>query len=99
MLNMLSIPSTIPDELTGLKALGKARGFDGPEAFTHIRNRLTHPPKLSAKKEALPVFEAYCLGKWYVELAILSACGFLGEYGNRTVMGRWKGEVEKVPWT
>ena len=98
MLNILSIPTTIPDGLTKLQALGRSRASDGPEIFTYIRNRLTHPPKVSALKEHLPYYEAYCLAQWYVELAILSACGYNGEYGNRTMMRRWKGQVEKVPW-
>jgi hypothetical protein len=98
MLNMLSIPTAIPDGLTKLQALGRSRTLDGPEVFTYIRNRLTHPPKVSASKEHLPYYEAYCLAKWYVELAILSVCGYDGEYGNRTLRKRWKGQVEKVPW-
>ncbi len=98
MLNTLSIPTTIPTGLTELHALRRSRTSDGPEVFTLIRNRLTHPPKLSARKEQLPYYQAYCLAKWYVELAILSACGYTSEYGNRTMLRRWKGQVEKVPW-
>jgi hypothetical protein len=98
MLNMLSIPTTIPNGLAELQALGRSRAMDGPEVFTYIRNRLTHPPRVSAPKEQLPFYEAYCLAQWYVELAILSACGYTGEYGNRTTMRRWKGQVERVPW-
>jgi hypothetical protein len=98
MLNILSIPTTIPNGLSKLQTLGRSRSMDGPEIFTYIRNRLTHPPKISATKEQLPFYEAYCLAQWYVELAILSACGYTGEYGNRTTMRRWKGQVERVPW-
>jgi hypothetical protein len=98
MLNILSIPTTIPSGLTQLHTLGRSRTLDGPEVFTLIRNRLTHPPKLSARQEQLPYYEAYCLAQWYVELAILSACGYTGEYGNRTILRRWKGQVEKAPW-
>jgi hypothetical protein len=98
MLNILSIPTTIPNGLTELYALGRSRTLDGPGVFTFIRNRLTHPPKLSAGKRGLPYYEAYCLAQWYVELAILSACGYTSEYGNRTILRRWVGQVEKVPW-
>lgn len=98
MLNILSIPTEIPDGLVSLRKFGKSRGFRGPEAFTYIRNRLTHPPKQGATSERLPIYEAYCLAQWYVELAILSACGYNGEYGNRTIIRRWVGQVEKVPW-
>lgn len=98
MLSVLLIPTEIPGGLSGLRKLGKSKGLEGPEAFTYIRNRLTHPPKQGAVSELLPVYEAYCLAQWYVELAILSACGYNGEYGNRTIIRRWVGQVERVPW-
>jgi hypothetical protein len=98
MLNILSIPTEIPVGLVSLQKLGKSKGLEGPEAFTYIRNRLTHPPKQGATSALLPLYEAYCLAQWYVELAILSACGYNGEYGNRTIIRRWVGQVEKVPW-
>jgi hypothetical protein len=98
MLNILSIPTEIPGGLVRLRKLGKSKGLEGPETFTYIRNRLTHPPKRGATSELLPIYEAYCLAQWYVELAILSACGYNGEYGNRTIIRRWVGQVEKVPW-
>lgn len=98
MLNILSVPTAIPNGLGKLYALGRSRALDGPGVFTFIRNRLTHPPKLSARKEQLPYYEAYSLAQWYVELVILSACGYTGEYGNRTILRRWVGQVEKVPW-
>lgn len=98
MLGILSIPTEIPDVLARLRKLGKSKGWGGPEAFTHIRNRLTHPPKQGASDEVFPIYEAYCLAQWYVELAILSSCGYNGKYANRTVIGRWVGEVETVPW-
>lgn len=88
MLNLLSIPTIIPPELAKLQALGKSTNLDGPGVFTFIRNRLTHPPRVSAKKDRLPYYEAYCLAQWYVELAILSACGYSRVYGNRTILRR-----------
>jgi hypothetical protein len=98
MLNILSIPTVIPNGLIELQALGRSRGMEGPEVFTYIRNCLTHPPKASAPRERLPYYQAYCLAQWYVELTILSVCGYTGEYGNRTTMRRFRGEVEIVPW-
>lgn len=98
MLNMLSIPTKIPDGLTKLQVLGRSRNLDGPGVFTYIRNRLTHPPKVSTSNEKLPYFEAYCLAQWYVELVVLASCGYIGKYGNRTIMSRWVGQVEMVPW-
>ncbi len=98
MLDILSISTTIPMGLAKLQTLGQAKGLDGPGVFTYIRNRLTHPPKTSTPAEQFPYYEAYCLAQWYVDLVILSACGYTGKYGNRTIMGRWKGQVEDVPW-
>jgi hypothetical protein len=98
MLNVLSIPAAVPVGLVQLGALAKSKGLDGPEVFTFIRNRLVHPPKASSAREKLPYYEAYCLAKWYVELAVLSACGYVGDYSNRTLTRRWVGQVEKVPW-
>jgi hypothetical protein len=98
MLNMLLIPTTIPNGLAKLQALGRSRTLDGPGVFTYIRNRLTHPPKVSTSNEQLPYYEAYCLAQWYVELVVLASCGYTGKYGNRTMMRRWVGQVEMVPW-
>ena len=98
MLNLLSVPIEVPAGLCKLVSLAKSKGQDGPEVFTFIRNRLVHPPKPSATREELPYYEAYCLAKWYVELAVLSVCGYRGDYNNRTLSTRWVGQVEKVPW-
>ncbi len=97
MLKELSIPAAIPEGLDGLKALAGPNGLDGPGVFTLIRNRLVHPPKTEGSK-SLPYYEAYCLAKWYVELSVLSVCGYLGQYSNCTLRNRWKGQVECVPW-
>jgi hypothetical protein len=98
LLNALAIPSTVPEGLQQLESYANAKNLDGPEIFTFIRNRLVHPPKPSTIQEKVPYYEAYCLAKWYLELAVLSVCGFKGEYSNRTRTSRWVGEVEKVPW-
>ncbi len=98
MLKMFSIPTTIPNDLAKLQALAGSTTLDGPGVFTHIRNRLTHPPKASTPSQQLPCYEAYCLAQWYVELVVLASCGYTGKYGNRTIMRRWAGQVETVPW-
>jgi len=98
LLDRLSIPATIPLGLAGLREFAANRGLDGPEAFTFVRNRIVHPPKSASTRERLPYYEAYSLAKWYVEMAVLSACGYDGEYSNRTLPRRWVGQVERVPW-
>ena len=99
LLTTCSIPIAIPPELEQLNHAAKAMNWlDGPQAFAGIRNRLVHPPKSSPMITKLPWYDAYRLGKWYVELIILNRCGYLGTYSNRTRKQRWVGEVERVPW-
>src|SRR5260370_34613588 len=98
MLGALAIPTGIPPGLQELGTYAKARNLDGPEVFTFIRNRLVHPPKPTTVQDKVPYYEAYCLAKWYLELAVLSVCDYKGDYSNRTRSSRWVGQVEKVPW-
>jgi hypothetical protein len=98
MLTALAIPTAVPEGLRQLKSYARAKNLDGPEIFTFIRNRLVHPPKPSTVQERVPYYEAYGLAKWYLELAVLSVCGFRGKYSNRTRSSRWVGQVENVPW-
>jgi hypothetical protein len=99
LLTTLSIPLLLPSGLVALKNVAKELNWtDGPEAFVQIRNRIVHPPKSAAQEKHLPYYDAYRLAKWYVELAVLSACGYKGVYSNQTRESRWRGEVEPVPW-
>lgn len=95
-----SIPLEIPSQLTELqKAVKEFNWNDGPQAFVEIRNRLVHPPKKKGKRgKRYPYYEAYLLGKWYLDLVILSTCKYQGLYANRTKIPRWPGDVERVPW-
>jgi hypothetical protein len=44
-------------------------------------------------------FEAWKLGQWYLELALLGICGYSGTYDNRLDHLKWPyGNIEKVPW-
>jgi len=98
MLDALAIPTVIPPGLQELGMYAQPKNLDGPAILTFIRNRLVHPPKPTPVQDKVPYYEAYCLAKWYLELAVLSVCGYKGEYSNRTRFRRWVGQVEKVPW-
>ena len=100
MLSASSIPLEIPSSLAELRKLAKDLNWcDGPQAFVAVRNRIVHPPKKGGQQgRTWPFYEAYLLGKWYVDLAILSTCGYMGRHANRTRIHRWVGEVEPVPW-
>jgi hypothetical protein len=98
-LSALLIPLQLPAGLLKLNKAAKAFNWqDGPQAFVEIRNRIVHPPKGARQANGLPYYDAYRLSKWYLELAILSACGYKGVYSNRTRERLWVGEVEPVPW-
>lgn len=97
LLSALSVPLLLPRDLIELHKVAKELNWpDGPQALVGIRNQLMHPKSIRQHKH-LPYYDAYQLGKWYVELAILSACSYKGVYSNRT-RARWVGEVEPVPW-
>lgn len=99
MLNTLGLPKQVPQGLTRLAAFAKANNnLDAAEAFTRVRNRIVHPPKLREKEQKLPYYDTYRLGRWYVELGVLAACGYNGKYSNRTRKDQWVGQIEDVPW-
>lgn len=99
LLSALSIPLALPPGLVELQRSAKELNWvDGPQAFVEIRNRIVHPPKRAQQPKGLPYYDAYRLAKWYLELAVLSACGYMGVYSNRTLEHCWVGEVERVPW-
>jgi hypothetical protein len=98
MISTLNLPKDVPDGLIELRKFAKHYGLDAAESFTRIRNRIVHPPKLKAMKELFPYYDAYRLGRWYAELAVLAACGYRGKYSNRTRSQQWVGQVERVPW-
>lgn len=99
LLAALSVPLDMSAELDDLQATARELNWvDGPQAFVEIRNRLVHPPKIGRTEKELPYYDAFQLAKWYVELVILSACGYTGKYSNRTRRNRWIGQVEPVPW-
>jgi hypothetical protein len=100
LLSACSIPLEIPQHLTDLQKMANEQNWsDGPRAFVAVRNRLVHPPKAKMRRgRSWPYYQAYLLGKWYLDLVILSTCQYKGLYANRTRIRRWIGEVEPVPW-
>lgn len=98
LLAKFNIPITVPDGLSELASFARSKTLDAPGALTTIRNRLVHPPKTSSLATAYPYYDAYRLGRWYIELAVLAACGYTGKYSNRTRAELWVGQVDDVPW-
>jgi hypothetical protein len=100
LLSSLEIPLEIPHTLQTLAAACRGLGWDGPRAFTELRNDLVHPAR---KKRPLgpgrpPYYEVWSLGQWYVELVLLRLMDFTGVYHERVGPARWMGEVVPVPW-
>jgi hypothetical protein len=99
ILTALDIPLEIPASLEELRR-AVSDTWDGPRAFTEIRNELVHPvaKKGRWKADQLPYFEAWNLGQWYLELALLRLTGFDDVYRDRTQESKWIGSVTHLPW-
>jgi hypothetical protein len=103
LLSTLKIPTPIPSELIELAKLGKEYNWDGPAAFTEIRNSIVHPGKMEKQKQKLrgsrlPITDAWTLGLWYIELALLSLFHHKGVYARRLQLPHIPGTVANVPW-
>jgi hypothetical protein len=98
LLSSLDIPIDIPRSLSEIPTLAMQRTWlDSPHALTEIRNAIIHPDHKRHGQDANTYFEAWNLGLWYLELALLRICGYSGSYHNRLVMTP-VGQVEDVPW-
>lgn len=100
LLSALDIPLAIPSSLQELATIG-GKDWDGPRAFTEIRNDLVHPIRKAGRfvTHRLPYFEAWNLGQWYIEMVVLRLSHFSGVHSQRTNANRWVGEVHRVPWS
>lgn len=102
LLSSLNIPLNIPLDLSNLINLGKKFNWDGPQAFSEVRNLLVHPgqkrKRLAKIKSSLPLAEVWKLGLWYIELVLLSFFGHTGVYAERFKNGQIVGDVSPVPW-
>lgn len=74
----------------------------GPEVLFNVRNGLVHPPRrLDDPEWPQPEeqFQAWQLATWYLELGILKALSYNGEYWSRLRLGRSAHDLEPVPWS
>jgi hypothetical protein len=90
LLVSLGIPTDIPESLEGLskfigKMAKKERWVDAPHALTEIRNSIVHAEKKQYGNLNLPdvYSDAWRLGLWLLELALLRVLGYDGNYVNR----------------
>jgi hypothetical protein len=111
MLKDMGISVAIPakfEALAAMRARNGQRVTDGPHAVVTTRNAIIHrrrdrddgygegeSPTADQHRELI---EAWLLGAWYSELAVLRLCGFEGLYHNRLSDNGHAGIVEPVPW-
>lgn len=103
LLNHCEIPFAIPQSLPDLIAEGRAYNWDGPLAITQIRNALVHgqPKQLETElsRNNSARHDTWCLGLWYLELALLRLFGYQGKYFNRVKRESYSFAcVDTVPW-
>jgi hypothetical protein len=100
MLVDMQVPVAIPAKLTALATTRNPKGqpVDGPQAFVYKRNEIVHRRCAAPISNYDPIIEAWLLGAWYCEWAVLRICGFDGQYRNRLSDNVWVGTVEDVPW-
>ncbi len=95
----LNIPEDLPVHTIEIQRQAKQFNWlDAPQALTGIRNSLVHPEHKCRGQFNDAEFDAWNLGLWYLELAILRLCGYTGTYHNRLLKNSWVGQVEDVPW-
>jgi hypothetical protein len=98
LFSSLNIPIDIPICLSNMQKLAKQLNYlDSPHVLTEVRNSLVHPDKKIQQKLDQIIFEAWNLGLWYLEMAVLGICGYNGKIRNRFKLG-WTYEEENVPW-
>lgn len=98
LFSSLDIPIDVTTNVPEIKKLAKQFNWlDAPHAMTEVRNSLVHPEHKQRGQFDSALFEAWNLGLWYLELALLRICGYSGTYSNRLVATR-VGQIEDVPW-
>ncbi|HEV7771010.1 MAG TPA: hypothetical protein VGO66_10215 [Solirubrobacterales bacterium] len=107
MLRWAGIATEIPAHFDQLRERRDKRtregqkGWEGPELLFDIRNRLMHPPKNLDDPEwpdGGELLEAWQLGTWYLDLALLRLLNYQGEYWSRLRLNRYDTDLEPVPW-
>lgn len=103
LLDHISVPAEIPDHLTTLPPLCSGNAFDGPGVITTVRNDLVHATDKSRasvqKLSGRQLYECSQLALQYVELVLLSLCGYSGHYKRRGWQGWEGGDEALVPWS
>lgn len=102
LLQASGVPAPVPDYMPSLQAACDSEWYDGPGVITRIRNALVHADdtkrEFTAALDGMTRWECAQLAIQYIELVLLSVCGYDGPYARRGWKG-WKGDDEvPVPW-
>jgi hypothetical protein len=100
MLQDMKVPVAMPKNLPALGTTRSRKGtpVDGPQALVLKRNEIIHRRRPQVGSSYEPLIDAWRLGAWYSELAVLRLCGFNGSYRSRLSDNIGTGIVEPVPW-
>ncbi|MDQ7809393.1 hypothetical protein Q5425_37195 [Amycolatopsis sp. A133] len=102
LLALHSIDPMFPPELTELSSvaakLTNLSVGDGPEILTRMRNGVMHPTRTKPKFTSDEWYDAWCLARHYLQLAILGYIGYQGTHRDPAVKVHWTGQIEDVPW-
>jgi len=95
----LDIPIAIPPNMLKIQKVASKFGYiDSPYFLTEIRNSIVHPEHKRKNDFSDLYYDAWRLGMWYLELAILRLCNYEGTYASRLSNEHYVGEVEDLPW-
>lgn len=102
-LEKLCMPIGIPiglDRLHG--AADEIEAIGGPETLVRLRNGIIHPSRskraLLSRTPLQARLEAWHLGLWYLEMALLHLLGYDGSYYQRFLSGYPDQVRRQVPW-
>jgi hypothetical protein len=98
-LNRCQIPLVAPSYLATLSDFAKESNRDVAWAVAEVRNRIIHPkhPEDLYDRSGL-ITETWLFLLYFLDMVILRWIEYSGEYANRSIVKRWVGEVQVVPW-
>lgn len=102
LLDVANIAHAVPTELEALDRLARSENWgSGPEALTHVRNRLIHPRRRDGQfgwpHDVL--VESWLLSSLYLELSLLHLLRAEGGYRCRLQSGGYSGPTTPFPWS
>jgi hypothetical protein len=101
LLELLHVPVAIPRSMSALQSMRPPAWtdpWDGPSAVTNLRNDALYGEKQVPPPTWAAWTHGWRLSCWYVEMCLLSLCGYQGTYRSRIHDDTWAGSTRPVPW-